>query len=198
MENINPMEPINRKSLFGEIENRSYYLNECKKANDEIKKLTSATTNGISESEMAENFYSKYKVEIPLISEKPNDCKFELHDDGKVIYHIPFTGNGEIFNFMPRSVYFPEKPYGNIGFNELIMEYPINDGECSTAEHVSKRIKKSFNENYTKIVNTLNLVSKDCEKNNEAMKKRIEEYVKERYNEINREDDIRKRLNTLE
>lgn len=199
MENITYIEPINRKSLFREIESRLYCLNECDKAKAEIDRLTPATINDISESQMVVNLYSKYQVEISKISEKTN-CKLEVNNDGKIVCQIPFTGNGKIFNFKPSRFYSTIDPYGNIKLNEIIIEYPINDGKGSTEEYI-KCIKEAFAENYDNIKKYLDSVSEDCIKNNETMKKRIEKYVKEKYNDINRIDSLKRHLetdNTLE
>jgi hypothetical protein len=184
------MEPINRNSLFLEESLSIHCSNACKAAKREIDKLTSVSIDGIRENEIVNKLYDGYKVEAPIITVELSNCLHEKHSNNTVVYHIPFTGKGELFNLKP-SKWTTAEPYGNVKSNEILIEYPLRN---SNERDVANLINKEFGDNYENIIKWLGFVSKDCEIYNKSLRETIEKYVKAKYEEINESDGTYKNL----
>ncbi|MDY9924896.1 hypothetical protein [Methanosarcina sp.] len=174
------MENINNQRLFLNGSLDVYCDDKRDKANKEISRLTSDSIKGIDEHEMADKLYCDYKVEAPIITLESSNCHHEKHSDNIVVYHIPFTGNGELFSLKPLK-WTTAEPYGNVMSNEIIIEYPLrDDAEC---------INKEFENNYKSIIKWLGFISTDCTKFNPSLKEDIEVYVRAKYKKLNGNDE---------
>ena len=174
------MRIINRKGLFLGSSLSAYCRNRSESAKSKIRELTFDRIQGLHDYKIVDKFYEEYKTEAPIINIASNTCPHEPKEKN-VVYHIPFIGKKELFTLHPSKLIYPE-PYGLVTFNEIIVEYSLEDD--------SKIITDEFNDNFNNIIRRLEIISNDCKTSNQSLHEMIEINVKAKYKEFDEKDKI--------
>lgn len=150
----------------------------------EIDALASARITGSDENELANYFIARYSVTTPVLDETatsvdPQDAKIDISNDPMRIafhlnrgrptyidgtiytYHVPFTGNPDVFDLCP-SYYSSNFPAATVDGNELVFAY-------EDTRHDAPAIKVAFANDLAETKKLLAWADNDIRSHNERI-----------------------------
>lgn len=177
------MPPRHDDYLFNNANVFEVLQNEKRKLLSEIDVLDKARILDTNPDDLADYFESKYLIDVPVLDEdhiqtSQDDIKIELArgfetfgyerygpnmvDGTRIIYHIPFSGDPNVFNIAPTTRAM-NPPRGKIVRVELQIKREERDLDAS-------RIKAAFNSDIVQIRTHLKQISTDVATHNSSLK----------------------------
>jgi hypothetical protein len=189
--------------MFSDHELRDVIDNRKRAIASEIDSLSPNYILNANVEDLSTYFEQKYRYQAPVL--RTNEVCFEqdevevdvsqdfnrgIDDPSQPFYVkgtsitfiVPFDGDSELFRYRP-SAFTSSLPYGEVGENELRLEY-------RSADHEGQRMKSAFDQNIREIQQYLGFVSENITQFNDSLTRDVSERINERREKLLKDQNL--------